>query len=307
MGATAADACTTFCTRGLFGRNYDFEIGYGLVMANKRNVRKVAQTEQPVTWTSRYGSITFDQFGRDNATGGMNEQGLVVELMWLDGTRYPKPDARGEIGNLEWIQYQLDTAATVAEVIASDKAVRITVRNAPLHFLVVDAKGDAAAIEFLDGKMVVHRKASVLANDRYQESVAAMKNGARDRFARASQGLAGAATVDGAFQLLDEVAQPHTQWSIVYDIPNRVIHWRTAKNRTIRKIKFSSFDFSCATPVQVADVDGGPFTAYTLERNAALVRRSIRGTSFTKNTPDAAIEESARWPEQSTCATALLD
>jgi penicillin V acylase-like amidase (Ntn superfamily) len=300
--ATAADACTTFCARGLFGRNYDFEIGYGLVMANKRGVSKSAQTDQPAAWTSRYGSVTFNQFGRDSATGGMNEKGLVVELMWLDGTRYPEADARGELGTLEWIQYQLDTASSVAEVIASDAKVRIAAAGAPLHYLVADASGDAAAIEFLGGKMVVHRGASVLANDPYGESVAAMKRGARDRFARASKGLPGATSVDGAFALLDEVAQPHTQWSIVYDLRNRVIHWRTAQNRARRTVKLTAFDFSCATPVQVADVDSGRFSDYTREQNAALVRRSVRGTSFLRNTPDAEIEESARWPERSTCA-----
>ena len=299
--ATAADACTTFCTRGLFGRNYDFEIGYGLVMVNKRGVRKIAQTESPAKWTSRHGSITFNQFGRDNATGGMNEKGLVVELMWLDGTRYPEADARGEIGNLEWIQYQLDTASSVAEVIASDGKVRISAGNAPLHFLVADASGDAAAIEFLDGKMVVHRKANVLANDRYTESVAAMQRGARDRFARASRGLSTATSVDGAFALLDEVAQPSTQWSIVYDIRNRAVHWRTMQNRSKRSVTLSAFDFSCATPVQVADVDSHRFRDYTREQNAALVRRSVRGTSFLRNTPDAEIDESARWPEGSVC------
>src|SRR5215210_4777214 len=113
LGASAADACTTFCTRGLFGRNYDFEIGHGMVLVNKRGLTKTSQREQPASWTSRYGSVTFNQFGRDNATGGMNEKGLVVELMWLGGTEYPKADARPELGTLEWIQYQLDTAATV--------------------------------------------------------------------------------------------------------------------------------------------------------------------------------------------------
>src|SRR5688572_1406395 len=99
--ATAADACTTFCTRGLFGRNYDFEIGDGMVVVNKRGMRKQSNTAVPASWTSRFGSVTFNQYGRDNPTGGMNEQGLVVELMWLDGTRYPRPDARPEVGTLE--------------------------------------------------------------------------------------------------------------------------------------------------------------------------------------------------------------
>ena len=303
IAATAADACTTFCTRGLFGRSYDFEIGYGMVMANKRGVRKSSQSANPAAWISKYGSVTFNQFGRDNATGGMNEKGLVVELMWLDGTRYPEDDTRGEVGTLEWIQYQLDTASTVAEVIASDKNVRIARTSAPIHYLIADASGETAAIEFLDGKMAVHRGAKVLANDPYEDSLDLLKNGSKDRFARTTKGLASAATVSGAFALLDGVRQPHTQWQIVYDIRNGAIHWRTAANRTQRSLKLSSFDFSCATPVQVADIDSDRFADYTRAQNESLVRRSTRGTSFLKDSPDAIIEETSRWPERATCAT----
>ena len=303
--AVDASACTTFFTNGMFGRNYDFEIGYGLVMVNKRDARKTSQKKnKPAAWTTRFGSVTFNQFGRDTPMGGMNEQGLVVELMWLDGTRYPDADSRGELGTLEWIQYQLDTASSVAEVIASDAKVRIGA-GTPLHYLVADAKGDTAAIEFLDGKMVAHRGAKTLANDRYADSVAMMKRGALDRFARATNGLASTSKPADAFALLDNVAQPHTQWSIVYDTRNRSIYWRTAQNRTQRGLSLAQLDFSCATPVQIADVDGGSFTSYTRERNAALVRRSVRGTSFLRDTPDAEIERSARWPEQSTCAASV--
>jgi penicillin V acylase-like amidase (Ntn superfamily) len=300
--ATAADACTTFCSRGLFGRNYDFEIGYGLVMTNKRGVTRSAQTENGARWTSRFGSLTFNQFGRDNPTGGMNEKGLVVELMWLDGTRYPAADARPQVGTLEWIQYQLDTASTVSEVIAGAKKVRIGQRGVPLHFLVADASGDAAAIEFLDGELIVHRGVSALANDPYEQSLAAMKRGGNDRFARAAKGVANATTVDAAFALLDDVQQSHTQWSIVYDLRNRAVHWRTAVNRKPRSVKLSTFDFSCATPVRVSDIDANDFRDYTRALNAALVRKSTRATSFTRDTPDAEIEEAARWPERASCA-----
>jgi penicillin V acylase-like amidase (Ntn superfamily) len=297
VAATAADACTTFCTRGLFGRNYDFEIGYGMVMTNKRGVRKSSsQTPKPAEWTSRYGSLTFNQFGRDNPTGGMNEQGLVVELMWLDGTRYPAADARPELGTLEWIQYQLDTASTVAEVLANAEKVRIAERGVPLHYLIADAKGDSAAVEFFDGKLVVSRGATALANEPYATKSAS------DRFMRARRGVANATTIDAAFSLLDDVAQPHTQWSIVYDLRDKAVHWRTAANRTRRSVKLAAFDFRCATPVRVSDIDANEFRDYTRAANEALVRRSTRGTSFTRNTPDAEIEAAARWPERATCA-----
>lgn len=300
--APAAGACTTFCNRGLFGRNYDFQIGSGMVIANQRGVTKSAQTGHPARWTSRFGSISFNQFGRDNATGGMNEKGLVVELMWLEGTQYPKADARGELGTLEWVQYQLDTAASVEDVIASDARVRISTSGVPLHYLVADAAGNAASIEFFGGRMVVHREARVLANDPYESSVARTKRGAADRFARVTHRLASATNVDAAFAVLDNVKQPATQWSIVYDIPQRAIHWRTAANRSRRSVRFASFDFGCAAPLLASDIDTNRFHRYTLAENAALVRRSTRGTSFLANRPDSEIDATARWPEQATCA-----
>ncbi|HYI13131.1 MAG TPA: linear amide C-N hydrolase [Thermoanaerobaculia bacterium] len=313
LGASAADACTTFCTRGLFGRNYDFETGTGMVMVNKRGLAKTSQRAQPASWTSRYGSVTFNQWGRDNATGGMNEKGLVVELMWLDGTRYPKADARPELGTLEWIQYQLDTAATVQEVVESAKKVRISERGVPLHYLVADASGDVAAVEFLGGELVVHRgdklPVAVLANDPYAQSVAGQRGNSAARFTRAAKGLASATSVDAAFALLDEVAQQSTQWSIVYDLRNRAVTYRTAANREKRSLRFAELDFACATPVRVLDVDSGRGNVasllrdYTRAANESLVRRSTKETSFTRDTPDDEIVEAARWPEKSACAS----
>lgn len=310
LTATAADACTTFCARGLFGRNYDFEIGDGMVTVNKRGTRKWG--ERGAEWTSRYGSLTFNQFGRDNPTGGMNEKGLVVELMWLDGTRYPKADARPEVGTLEWIQYQLDNAATVQDVIANSEKIRIGERAVPLHYLIADRAGDVAAIEFLDGKLVVYRGKTlpvpVLANDPYSRSLETMRGGGADRFARAAKRVASTTTVDGAFAILADVAQPHTQWSIVYDVRNLAVNWRTAENGEVRTLRFAALDFSCGTPVRTLDIHAGRgdvaknFADYTLAQNLDLLRRSIRGTSFTRATPDAEIESSARWPERSTCA-----
>jgi Linear amide C-N hydrolases, choloylglycine hydrolase family len=310
LTATAADACTTFCTRGLFGRNYDFEIGHGMVVVNKRGVKKTAERGTP--WTSAHGSLTFNQFGRDNPTGGMNEKGLVVELMWMDSTRYPAADARPEVGTLEWIQYQLDNSANVDEVLGNAGRIRISNRGVPLHFLVADRAGNVATIEFLDGRLVVHRgdtlPVPVLANDQYSRSLTMMREGANDRFARAAKGMRTTASVDDAFAILDDVAQPHTQWSIVYDIRNLAVFWRTADNRDRRSLRFASLDFACATPVKVLDIHTGTgdiakrLTDYTRAQNLALVRRSIRETSFTRETPDADIETSAKWPEKSVCS-----
>ena len=38
---------------------------------------------QPARWTSKFGSVTFNQYGKDNPMGGVNERGLVIEVMEL--------------------------------------------------------------------------------------------------------------------------------------------------------------------------------------------------------------------------------
>jgi len=62
------------------------------VLVNKRGTKKISQLRpQGAAWTAAYGSVTFNQFGRDNPMTGINEKGLMVSAMWLDETRYPPP------------------------------------------------------------------------------------------------------------------------------------------------------------------------------------------------------------------------
>ena len=63
--------------------------------------------------------------------------------------------SRPSVGGLQWIQYQLDIADSVPAVLASDSHIRIATA-VPLHYLVADAEGNVAAVEFLQGRMVAH-------------------------------------------------------------------------------------------------------------------------------------------------------
>jgi choloylglycine hydrolase len=327
-----ARACTTFCFEDvlIFGKNYDWNVDDGLVMVNKRGVLKQAAIEKgPAEWTSRYGSVSFNQYGREFPSGGINEKGLVVELMWLDDTTYPRPDRRGGLTTLQWIQYQLDTAATVEDVVASDQVVRIQGATARIHFLVADAQGEVAAVEYLDGKMVVHRGDDLpyraLTNDTYQRSAEyakkfndvtrEMSRSSLDRFALAAmtvdQGPAeGVAPVDAAFALLARVAQGEfTQWSIVYDIGARRAYFRTRTCPEVRWIDLGPLDFSCSTPVRVIDINtqlAGDVTSrlaeYTLDANRALVGASFSQTEFLRKVPAETLDQVARFPDQLRCA-----
>jgi penicillin V acylase-like amidase (Ntn superfamily) len=333
--ARDAAACTTFCLHGdselLFGRNYDWDAGDGLVLINKRGMEKTAMPsdgQRPVHWISRFGSVTFNQYGRELPTGGMNEAGLTVELMWLADTRYAAPDGRPILGALEWIQYQLDRSERVEEVLRSSANLRI-VSDARLHYLVCDRTGACATAEILAGRLVAHTGQTLpvpaLTNSTYDQSLRFLESagdhgpgvagpGSQQRFARAagllrrSGNVKGEAAVASAFAILDEVAQgAHTRWSIVYDLNRRRISYRTLANRTIRRLDLAGFDFSCRTPVRMLDIDAGAgdvtrrFVDYRPETNRDLVRRSFQKTAFLAGTPPKVIRAVMEHPAATSC------
>lgn len=278
-------ACTTFFINKngqlVFGRNYDWVTGAGFVNTNQRGLFKTSMkvnNGETISWVSKYGSITFNQYGKEFPTGGMNEKGLVVELMWLGDTQYPKADGRPAVGTLQWIQYQLDNAATIADVIASDALLRIKEPATPIHFLVADAAGNAATIEFLDGKMVVHQGSelpfAVLTNNTYASSVqvakqwinkpgVTLRENSLDRFVKACSMVnkingseIDMPLTDYAFSILDKVAQgSFTKWSIVYDISNKKIYFKTEANKNIKSLELAAFDFACTKPSKMLNMN----------------------------------------------------
>ncbi len=285
----ASPACTTFVvTDGeaiLFARNLDWPWTDGLMMVNPRGLKKTAivrPPETPAKWIANYGSVTFNQCGREMPFGGMNEAGLVIEQMMLYETRFPKPDERPVVNMLQWAQYQLDRCRTVDEVIASDQDVRIEVPEGSerIHYLVCDATGQAATIEFLDGKLVCHRGGQLpvraLTNDNYRKSLVFARRyqgaspsgelpGGSDslpRFARAArcvqQFRSRSPRLDReyCFHHLREVAQGDaTVWSVVYDIPGRTIYFRTHGHEEVRWASFSDLDFAPSRPPLALDVN----------------------------------------------------
>jgi choloylglycine hydrolase len=299
LAAVTALPCTTFVLKGpghiYFGRNLDWGWEDGLVVVNPRDAQKtalLARSNSPARWTSKYGSVTFNQFGQEKPFGGMNEAGLVVEQMMLFESQYPVPDSRPEIDILQWIQYQLDTCSNVAEVVATDGKIRIGQPMAParIHYLVCDAAGDCATIEFLGGKMVCHRGQALpycaLANSTYEESVtyartnlvpAGSSEPLRDpqslpRFTCAASRAAGfrprtpEKDVAYAFETLEQLRQgKSTVWQIVYDISARRIHFRTASNPQPRTLALKSLDFAHTHAAQFADLRANPSAAGTLE------------------------------------------
>jgi penicillin V acylase-like amidase (Ntn superfamily) len=336
--ASDAVACTTFCFMNngewVYGRNYDWMTEHCLIMVNKRGVAKTALTQDsPAEWVSKYGSVTFNQYGREFPLGGMNEAGLVIEVMWLEQTEYPHPDSRKALSDLQWVQYQLDNCSTVDEVIASNDLVRIAIRRAtPLHFLVCDRTGRAAAIEFLGGKMVVHTDkqlpVTALTNSTYayslrlyeafdgdeKKEVFAAADYSLKRFIWAGQGIdkwdsdKGGSAIDYAFGILDKVSINATMFRIVYDVGNGRIYYRCISNPNIRYVDVNEFDYSCRKPVRILDIVAGNagnvtnmFEDYTYEANYDLISGAYSETDFLKEIPANLREIVARYPEGLRC------
>jgi len=341
----SSHACTTFCLDSnealVVGKNFDWTPIDALIVVNKRNVTKTAWVnpdspeKQPASWTSKYGSVTFNSWGREFPYSGMNEAGLVVSPMLLSLTEYPTPDARPAISTIQWVQYQLDTAATVADVIASDAVLRISNRylTSPRHFFVCDSQGHCASIEFLHGVLVYHTQETmplkVLANNSYSGDLGYWENeeipvpnmySSAQRFCTAAEMLedydpeTSGSAVDYTFNILSNVSflsnmsqGLNTRWSIAYDIQNQRINFYTLDNGEIRYCDMNSFDFSCQTPVKVLDIQADlsgdisdNFIDYTYEINRDLVEKA----SAIFNQPDEVLDALAAYPDTTECGGA---
>jgi penicillin V acylase-like amidase (Ntn superfamily) len=331
-------ACTTFLINKngqlVFGRNYDWITASGMICSNLRGLQKTSMKTEDgtaITWVSKYGSLTFNQYGKEFPTGGMNEKGLVVEVMWLEGTRYPKSDSRPAVDVLQWIQYQLDCSETVDDVIASDKTLRISTDGAvPLHYLVADAKGNVATIEFLEGKLVVHKGKDlpfpVLTNNTYEESINRTKNASGNqsfadnsinRFAKAcsmiqqfNQKDMKTAATDYAFNILDKVSQGNwTKWSIVYDISNKKIRFKTDGYTSVKSVCFDSFDFNCSTTSKMYNINqnekgdvGALFTDFSVKESRPVLETAVRESASYVAISDTVKEAILNYNSEIKCA-----
>lgn len=214
-----ATACTRAVYKGpehtvLTARSMDWreEIPANLWLFPRGIARDGAVGANSVRWTSKYGSIVASSFDIASADG-MNEKGLVANLLWLVESRYPEYDGSQQgLSIAAWVQYMLDNFATVAEAVtAMQKAPFVIVsadipgtsRFATLHLALSDATGDNAVFEYIDGKLVIHHSPdyTVMTNSPVFEKQLAINeywkdiggttmlpgtNRAADRFVRAS-------------------------------------------------------------------------------------------------------------------------
>ena len=124
-------------------------------------------------WRSRFGSVVVSGYDIGSAEG-MNEKGLVANLLYLAESDYGQPDGKPVLSISLWAQYVLDQFATVSEAVAHlrhepFRVVAPTLPNgkgAQLHLAISDATGDSAIFEYVGGRLVIHhgRQYTVMTN-----------------------------------------------------------------------------------------------------------------------------------------------
>lgn len=214
-----AEACTRLVYVGANGQvitarsmDWKLDVGTNLWVFPRGMARSGEAGPNSIRWTSKYGSVIASGYDV-STTDGMNEAGLVANVLWLVESSYPAYDGRTPGLTLAaWAQYALDNFATVQEAVDALAKQPFTIvtdkvpgenRLATLHLSLSDASGDSAIIEYIDGKQVIHHSRSyqVMTNSPVFDQQLALNeywkqiggnvmlpgtNRAADRFARAS-------------------------------------------------------------------------------------------------------------------------
>jgi penicillin V acylase-like amidase (Ntn superfamily) len=217
--SSAAQACTRFVYLGandqvITARSMDWKVDVGTnLWVFPRGMKRSGEAgPNSIQWTSKYGSVIASAYDV-STTDGMNEAGLVANVLWLVESSYPKYDGKTPgLSLAAWAQYVLDNFATVQEAVdaLAKQPFTIVTANVPgeqrlatLHLSLSDSSGDSAIVEYIDGKQVIHHSRSYqvmtnspifteqLALNEYWKQIGGTvmlpgTNRSSDRFARAS-------------------------------------------------------------------------------------------------------------------------
>ncbi|MEI9901619.1 MAG: linear amide C-N hydrolase [Hyphomicrobium sp.] len=188
--APAIEACTRAVYLGsdnlvITGRNMDWveDMSSNLWVFPRGMQRDGAAGANSAKWTAKYGSATIAGYDKAS-TDGMNEKGLVANLLYLANSDFGKQNGKPTLSVTSWAQYMLDNYATVAEAVAAWKEAPVsmvppTLPNgfpSNLHLSISDSAGDSAVFEYVDGKLSVHhgKQYQVMTNEPPMDQQAAL-------------------------------------------------------------------------------------------------------------------------------------
>lgn len=322
----------------LIAANMDWPSDDGMIVVNKRDNVKSALTnpEKPFTparWNSRYGSVTLNQYAVDWPWAGMNEAGLMGANLLMRWAGFPEPGQQPSVFILQWLQYQLDNFGSVSEVIEHVSEIRIrpvSPKNG-VHYFFCDRSGNAAVIDFIDGKVNVYHGNSLpveaMTNEPYASSLAYLRrmqgfggslpisdsNLSMDRFVRAADGIRKFSpknftkAIETTFDVLDSVSMKShppiiTQWQVVFGLRKSQIYYRTRSDSTRRRIDMGKLDFSCCDSIRISEINtAAPFESYSYECNRRHVEAFFKRHPLKPTEYENRVDRVARYPGTFLC------
>jgi choloylglycine hydrolase len=239
--------CSLFAAFGdednmLYGRNFDWEYSPALLLF----------TNEPGAYASvSMVDIAYLGFGGAKADtlldlplseleslldapflpfDGMNETGLVIGMAAVPPGNMQVDPERETIGSLRAIREMLDYAGSVDEALEVLRGFNIDMGGGPpLHYLIADDLGNSVLVEFYEGEMVLipneapwHQATNFL-----RSAVGESTEGVcwrHDAISERLQETGGRVPVEDAFDLLENVSQVGTQWSVVYEMDRYQVH-----------------------------------------------------------------------------------
>lgn len=297
--ATSAPSAVDACSRAVYlgpenmivtGRTMDWmeDMESNMWIFPRGLAREGGTGAASAKWTSKFGSVVVSIYEGGTADG-MNEKGLVANLLYLAESKYPDTgDKRPEVALTAWTQYVLDNYATVAEAVEAlrKEEIRVVPVTAPngakgtTHLSISDATGDSAILEYLDGKLTIHhgRQYQIMTNSPvYDQQLALAKyweqiggttmlpgtNRAADRFARASF------YINAAMQTADPREAVATVFSVMRNVsvplgistpgqPNiAATLWRTVSDHKNMVLYYESTASPGVVIVKLKEIDFG--------------------------------------------------
>ena len=234
------EACTCFAglsTEGdkVFGRNFDWQDHAALMLftdppngyasVSMVDIYYLGYDEEGPSDIGRAALLLAPYLPFD----GMNEAGLAVGMMAVPHARGSEDSQKPTVDSLRVIRVLLDEASSTEQAVSLLREYNVVFAGPPLHYLISDASGNSAVVEFIDGQMnVITNKDPWLVATNFlltevEPDGASSPCGRYNETYEALTAAAGNVSPSEAMAILQRVSAPNTIWSAVYDMTTGAI------------------------------------------------------------------------------------
>lgn len=173
---STAAACTGLTIKPqdgsvIFARTLEFAVdlqsSVGIIPRDMDFTGDTTSGAPGLAWTSRYGAVGMNMYGKPLLVDGINEKGLHVGAFYFPGfakfQEVSEDDVARSLAPHQLPTFLLGTAASVEEALNAVRQIKVgevVFANfgfvPPAHLILTDATGKAAVIEYVKGELHIH-------------------------------------------------------------------------------------------------------------------------------------------------------